>query len=339
MSPAITMPWGRCPPQWQQWWALVANPAHFDASDCRERAIAQTNNPNLVSAVRSARPGLQNLRTMPVQRPFHSVASLVAAIPDGALLALPKDESGAPCEAVREIVRQRRQRLRLLCVPACGFHADLLIGAGCVDEVEFGGIVVGELGVGQRFQAAVRAGTLRLKDSSCPALHAALQAGAKGSPFAAVRGFMGSDLLKIRTDWRVVNNPFSEAEDPVLLVPALNPDVFMFHARWADRYGNVWTGGRRDLAYTAHASRRCFVTAEEIWDGNLLADPMMAPGTLNEAYVSGVAHVPRGSWPMTLQHVHSEDTAHLGAYSARSRTDEGFAQYLDEFVFGKEVAA
>jgi glutaconate CoA-transferase, subunit A len=274
---------------------------------------------------------------MPVERPFQSLTALVGSIADAELLALPKDESGAPCEAVREIVRQRRRKLRLLCVPACGFHADLLIGAGCVEEVEFGGIVVGELGVGRRFQAAIHAGTLRLKDSSCPALHSALQAGAKGSPFAVVRGFMGSDLLKIRGDWRVINNPFAQGEDPVLVVPALNPDVFMFHARWADRFGNVWTGGRRDLAYTAHASRRCLVTVEEVWDGNLLADPIMAPGTLNEVYVSGLAHVPNGSWPMTLQHVHEEDTAHIKVYSTMARTDEGFAQYLRDFVERKEA--
>ncbi|HZP88772.1 MAG TPA: CoA-transferase [Burkholderiales bacterium] len=273
------------------------------------------------------------------ERSFDTLETMVASIPEGAMIALPKDESGAPCELVRELVRQRKQHFRLLCVPACGFHADLLIGAGCVDEVEFGGVVVGELGVGQRFQAAVRAGTLRLKDSSCPALHAALQAGAKGTPFAAVRGFLGSDLLNVRLDWKLIENPFGPGEDPILLVPAINPDVFLFHARWGDRHGNVWTGGRRDLAYTAHASRRTLVTFESIWDGNLLTDPIMSAGTLDAVYVGGLAHVPNGSWPMTLQYVHDEDTEHIKTYAAMARTDDGFAAYVREFVIDRKHAA
>lgn len=266
----------------------------------------------------------------------HSIlplAELVASIPDGAHVALPKDESGAPCAAVHELIRQCKKNLRVLCVPAGGYHVDVLIGAGGVDEVEFGGIVVGEHGVGRRFQAAVRRGRLRIKDSTCPALHAALQAGAKGSPFAAVRGILGSDLLKLRDDWKVIQNPFGAENDPILLVPAIRPDVFVFHTKWADRFGNAWTGGRRDLSYTAHASRRTLVTAESIWPGNLLEDPVMSAGTLSGFYVDGVAHVPNGAWPMGLQHAYDEDRAHIASYHESARNDDSFAAYLDEFVF------
>jgi glutaconate CoA-transferase subunit A len=208
----------------------------------------------------------------------------------------------------------------------------LLIGAGLVHTVECGGIVVGEFGAGVRFRTAVREGRLKLKDSTCPVIHAGLQAGAKGVPFASLRGIIGSDLLQVRPEWRVIDNPFTEDNDPVLLVPALTPDCFIFHARWGDRFGNVWTGGRRDLAYTAHASRNTLVTVEHVWDGNLLADPIMAAGTLSEVYVTSLAHVPGGSWPLTLQHEHDEDTSHVENYMRTARTDEGFQDYLNQFV-------
>jgi catalase len=42
---------------------------------------------------------------------------------------------------------------------------------------------------------AVRLGTIELRDSTCPAIHAGLQAGEKGLPFVALRGLNGSDLL------------------------------------------------------------------------------------------------------------------------------------------------
>lgn len=276
---------------------------------------------------------------MPVERPFVRVGDLVAGVKDGMMIAVPKDESGVAMEAERELIRRQVKNLHLLCVPAGGYQADILIGAGCISTVECAGIIVGEIGVGPRFRAAVRDGSITLRDSTCPVIHAGLQAGAKGAPFAALRGVLGSDLVRVRKEWRVIDNPFAASGDPVLVVPALNPDVFLFHARWGDRYGNVWISSRRDLAYTAHASRQTLVTVEEIWDGDLLADPVMSAGTLSSAYISAAAHVPHGTWPMTLQHVHAEDSEHIKQYMSLAQTDDGFAAYLREHVFGRRAAA
>jgi glutaconate CoA-transferase subunit A len=274
------------------------------------------------------------------ERPLIGIDQLVSIVEPGMMLAVPKDDSGAPVEIVRSLIRRGIRDLHLLCVPASGFHADLLIGAGCVGTLECGGIAVSEFGTGPRFRDAVKRGQLRLKDSSCPVIFAGLQAGEKGAPFAAIRGFFGSDLMKHRADdWRVINNPFSAAEDPVVLVPALNPDVFAFHAPWGDRYGNVWIAGRRDLAFTAHAARKTIVTIEKVWDGDLLKDEKMASGTLAAVYVSDVAHAPRGAWPMSLPHSYATDQKHIHEYMRLARTDEGFAAYLQDHVFSGKAAA
>jgi len=266
------------------------------------------------------------------ERQLLTLDELVDLVEPGAMLAIPKDESGAAMAATRALVRRGIRDLHLLCVPVCGMQADLLIGAGCVAVVECGGIVINEAGVGPRFREAVRNGAVRLRDSTCPAIHAGLQAGEKGQPFAALRGILGSDLLKHRDDWRVVDNPFADVGDPIVLVPAIHPDVFLFHAAFGDRHGNVWIGGRRDLAYTSHAARRTLVTVEEIWQGDLLADERMAPGTLGSVYVSAIAHVPRGAWPLTLQHRYLEDVEHIQRYAELARTDEGFETYLRSWV-------
>ena len=52
------------------------------------------------------------------------------------------------------------------------------------------------------------------------------------------------------------------------VLPAINPDVALFHAPLGDRLGNVWVGNRRDCVIMAHASRSTLVTVEEIHDGN-----------------------------------------------------------------------
>ena len=64
--------------------------------------------------------------------------------------------------------------------PPAGLQADLLIGASLIEALEAAAVLLGELGPAPRFAAAVTSGKLRMKDTTCPALHAALQASEKG---------------------------------------------------------------------------------------------------------------------------------------------------------------
>jgi glutaconate CoA-transferase subunit A len=272
-------------------------------------------------------------------KPLLPIEDLVAIVESGTQLAIPKDESGPAMAATRALIRHGVRDLHLLCAPVCGLQADLLIGAGCVKTVECGAIVINEIGVGPRFREAVRQGTIELRDSTCPAIHAGLQAGEKGLPFVGIRGLNGSDLLKVRKDWRVMDNPFGNGGDPVVLLPAITPDIFMFHAAWGDRFGNVWIAGRRDLAYVAHASRKTIVTVEEIWDGDLLADEKMAPGSLSSVYVTATSQVPRGCWPLSLQRRYPEDFEQIKEYAALARSDAGFAEYMRKYILSEQVAA
>ncbi|MGE0718752.1 MAG: CoA transferase subunit A, partial [Alphaproteobacteria bacterium] len=170
--------------------------------------------------------------------------ALAARIPDGASLAIPPDYSNVPMALTHALLRRGARDLRLLCVPTSGIQADLLIGAGAVAEVECAAVSLGEQGPAPRFTAAVVGGSLKYVDSTCPAIHAALQASEKGLPFMPLRGILGSDILAHRPDWKVIDNPFAEGPDPIVVLPALKPDIAVFHARWADRQGNIWVGRR-----------------------------------------------------------------------------------------------
>ena len=175
-------------------------------------------------------------------------------------------------EVVRALIRRNAKGLKLLGVPQLGLCADLLIGAGCVAEIETSAVTLGEAGLAPRFTEAAEKGEIVVRDATCPAVHTALQATEKGVPFMPLRGVLGSDLVKLRPDWKVSQNPLSQEKDPILLIPAISPDVALFHARWADEAGNVWIGRRRELATIAHASKRCFVTYEEKRSGDMLED-------------------------------------------------------------------
>ena len=262
---------------------------------------------------------------------FPDADALAAQIPDGALLAMPPDYSLPAMAVVRALVRRRARKLKLLGVPVLGLCADLLIGAGCVAEVETSAVSLGEAGLAPRFTEAVERGEIVVRDATCPMIHSGLQAAEKGVPFMPLRGVLGSDLVALRPDWKVIDNPMGE-NDPIILAPAISPDIALFHARWADRAGNVWLGRRRELATIAHAAKATLVTCESVREGDMLEDELLAPGVLASVYVTGVAEAKRGAWPLGVIDEYPIDDAHLAAYAKAARTREGFARYLDEWV-------
>jgi glutaconate CoA-transferase, subunit A len=266
-----------------------------------------------------------------------SIDNVIAPIGDGCMLVVPREVSGGPMAATRALIRRGVKRLHLVALPTSSMQADLLIGAGCVETLETSAVSLGEFGPAPRFTAATRSGTIRLKDATCPALHAALQASEKGVPFMPLRGLVGSDLLKYRDDWKVIDSPFGDS-DPIVLLPAIRPDVALIHALMADRFGNVWIGRQRELATMAHAAQKTVATVEKIHEGNLLDDPMLAAGTLPGFYVEAVAVAERGAWPLGLPDFYAADAGHLAEYARMAATETGFAEYLDKYVYEKRAA-
>ena len=267
-----------------------------------------------------------------------SVDELIARIPGGAKLALAKDSSGVPMAAIRAVIRHGIGDLHLVGVPSLGLAADLLIAAGAVKTIETAAVTLGEYGQAPCFGRAIKSGAIEILDSTCPAIYAALQAAEKGIPFIPLRGLIDTDVLRYRTDYKVIDNPFGE-DDPIVLLPAIQPDITLLHAPFGDRFGNLWVGRHRDLMQMAHASRDTLATVEELYEGDLLEDDKLAPGTLSSLYVSGFAIAKNGAWPLQLPGRYPADGDHLALYARMAATEEGVARYIAEFVTGDRAAA
>jgi glutaconate CoA-transferase, subunit A len=276
----------------------------------------------------------------PTAPPVTSLDALAASIPDGVKIALPPDYSGVAMAAARALLRRAKpvRDLHLIAVPAVGIQADMLIGAGTVARVEAAAVTLGEHGLAPRFMAALKSGEIEMLDATCPAIHAGLQAAEKGIPFMPLRGIIGSDLLRVRPDWSVINNPLAETgvRDPIVVLPAIKPDIALFHAAKADRHGNVWIGIRRELMLMAHAARATYVTVERIEDTDFLANPETAAGTIPALYITSLSIAPNGAAPVGLAGVYEPDRAALTAYASAASTADGFnawlARTLDERV-------
>lgn len=269
---------------------------------------------------------------------FVDLDELAQRVPDGVRVAIPPDYSFCAMAAVKALIRRGCRDLHLVGVPSGGFQADWLIGAGCVASVEAAAMTLGEYGLPPRFAAALREGRISMKDATCPVIHAGLQAAEKGIPFMPLRGILGSDLVKHRPDWQVIDNPMASGPDPILIVPAITPDVALFHAPRADRHGNVWIGVRRELMLMAHAARETLVTVEQVDDTDFLADDAMAAGTIPALYISAISVVPQGAQPVGLPGVYAPDTEALSAYTQAARTAEGFDAWAAEAIFSKVTA-
>ena len=273
--------------------------------------------------------------------PLENVDELAARVADGSSVAVAPDYSGCAMEVVRALIRRGAKNLHLIGVPQVGFQGDMLIGAGCVATLETAALTLGEYGPAPRFTAAVRKGTIALRDATCPVIHAGLQAAEKGIPFMPLRGILGSDLVRHRSDWKVVENPFASGDtgDPILLLPAIRPDVALFHAPLADAQGNVWIGVRRELMLMAHAAHVTLVSVEAVCDENLLADDRLAAGTIPALYISALAQAANGAWPLGLFGRYAPDHAHLRRYVEMAATADGFERYLRQYVHKQRVRA
>jgi len=258
-----------------------------------------------------------------------SIKELAKSIQNGNKVALFKD-CGVPMALGHALIEQNAKNLHLITVPTGSMLPDMLIGAGCVSTIETSGVSLGEFGLAPQFGAAVKSGKIKILDATCPAIYAGLQAAEKGIPFIPLRGLIGSDVLKNRKDFRIIDNPFLD-NDPIVALPAIKPDVAIFHAGMADVHGNIYIARQAELKILSHASTKTLVTVEKIVEFNILEQPELAAASVSAMYVDGIALAPNGAWPLNLPGYYDYDREAIKDYALAAKTDGSFETWLDAY--------
>jgi glutaconate CoA-transferase, subunit A len=253
-----------------------------------------------------------------------------------------------PMAVAYEIVRQRIRDIHLVC-HSHGQALDVLIGAGSVKRVE---LAYG--GNGRyaptciRFKKAVQRGQIQFEDYSNYQMSLRFLAGALGIPFISTKSGLGSDLLSregfpqgIRTERKVarkkvavIQNPFAEEEDKVVLLPALNPDVALVHAQYVGDDGTVRIKGLTfaDIEQ-AKSADVVIVTCEEIVPRSFIRlDPDQ--NSLPPFFIDAIVKVPYGAHPTGVYAFYDYDPKHLNLYKKVANDDSAFKDYLEEWVYG-----
>jgi glutaconate CoA-transferase, subunit A len=248
----------------------------------------------------------------------------------------------------REIIRQGRRDLHLV-MHSHGQAMDILVGAGSVSRLELAYGGTGRFApTGIRFRKAVQSGQVQVEDYSNFHMSLRFLAGALNLPFIPSCSGFESDVLnrqgfgpEVRGRGQipplkaiVTDNPFSPNREPVVLLPALTPDVALIHAQLVGEDGTVRIKGLTFLDIEqAKAASRVIVTCEEVVPSAFLRqDP--DNNSLPPFLVDAVVPAPFGAHPTACHFFYDYDPRHLNMYRQVAGDDNDFRAYLEEWVYG-----
>ena len=268
-----------------------------------------------------------------------SIEEAANLVHDGDVVALQNMATqAAPMAMVRELIRQQKRNLGLVCLVG-GMPVDWLAAAGVIDRLIGAAVSMEQFGLCQQYRKGVEEGRIRVEELSETALNARLGAGARNLPFLPTRGLIGTDLIDINENLMLIQDPFGG--ETVVACRALVPDVALVHAHRADEHGNVqyeptilWP----DIGIFPKAALKVIVTAEEIVDSEVLRrnpDRTVLPGFR----VDAVVEVPYGAHPTSFYPLYGYDTAFHVEWTKVSRDAEQTQEFLRRYVFEPETHA
>ena len=254
-------------------------------------------------------------------------------VPDGSSVAIGLAlEPFIPFAASHEIIRQQRRNLTLI-GPISDILFDQLIGAGCVDKVKAAWVGNVSEGLAHCYRRAIEQSiphSIVTEEHSNFTIGLALLAGSLGVPYIPTRSLLGSDLPRQNPTFFQQQSPLDAS--PLLLVPAIQPDVTIIHVQRSDIDGNAHFWGSLGVCEEAMlAACDVILVAEEIVSREvILSDPNRVVGPSFK--VRDVVHEPWGAHPSAVSGYYNRDHQSYHEYHTRTRTTEGFQQWLDEWV-------
>ncbi|MCC6188566.1 MAG: CoA transferase subunit A [Anaerolineales bacterium] len=230
-----------------------------------------------------------------------SLAEAAALVEPGATLALGgMTLYRRPVAFVRTLLqRPTPPRGLTLLSFTCSYEADLLVGAGLVARVRTCYFGLEGFGLAPMFTQAGNLGAIEIVEETEASLAFGLRATLASVGFMPGRGWIGTDLLRLRPDVKTIHDPYSGEE--LAAFPALRPDVAVIHALQADPQGNARLNRNPGIdSELALSAPTVIVTAEEIVPALETAD-LVAP------LVTVVAPAPRGAWPTSCHPLYPLD--------------------------------
>jgi acyl CoA:acetate/3-ketoacid CoA transferase alpha subunit len=237
-----------------------------------------------------------------------------------------------PMSLVRAIVRASLRDLTV--VSYGGPDVGLLCAARKVRKLVFGFVTLDSIPLDPHFRAAREGGAIEAVELDEGMMYWGLLAAANRLPFLPTRAGLGSDVLRVNPDLKMVRSPYGDEE--LVAMPALRLDAALAHMNRADPGGNAQYLGPDpyfDDLFLLAAERR-FVSCERIVPAeDLLKEGPAQTLVVNRTMVDGVVESPGGAHFTSCVPDYPRDESFQREYaSSAASTDawEAFqARYLD----------
>ena len=230
-----------------------------------------------------------------------------------------------PVAFVRALLRSDATDLTLVSL-TCGYESDLLVGAGRVRRLRTCYFGFEGFGLAPMFTQRATAGEIEIIEETEASLAFGMRATLARVGFMPSMAWLGTDLLQVRPDVKMVTDPYSGQE--YVAFPAIHIDVAVIHALEADRSGNARLIGNLALDQElAAVADQVIVTAERVVEE--LSGPLELPGFP----VTGVVEAPHGAWPTSCYPDYGLDGEELLDFIDACSAGE-FDAYLERVLTG-----
>jgi len=205
-----------------------------------------------------------------------------------------------------------------------GIESDLLVGAGMISRVRSCYFGLEIFGLAPMFTHYANHGLIEVIEETEASLAFGLRAQMAGIGFMPGRGWIGTDLPRLRPDVKTIIDPYTNEE--LMAFPAIHPDFAVIHALRADQEGNAQIGDNKgidlELALTA---RTAIITSEEIVEELNKAD-IVAP------LVDSLILANQGAMPTSCHPLYSLDGEQILAYTDQVSDPASFDQYISNWI-------
>lgn len=243
--------------------------------------------------------------------------------------------SRTPIAMIWALIRARRRNLKVS-RSIVSTEGDLLYASGASDHIMTSWFSQGIVwGVSKVMRHYTEKKLARFEEWSHMSMGLRYRAGAMGVPFIPTRAMIGSDVGRmVESQVHAMKCPFTG--EPLVLLPALNPDVALIHVQRADRYGNAQFDGLQFMDIDiAMAANRVILTTERLISNDQIR---RAPDQTKIPFftVDAVVEVPYGSAPHECYGLYEPFFSHMDHYAALTKKDAagGVKAYLDEYYYG-----
>jgi glutaconate CoA-transferase, subunit A len=253
-----------------------------------------------------------------------------------------------PMAVVRAICRSDLTDLTV--VAYGGPDVGLLCATGKVRKVVCGFVTLDSIALDPYWRAARQHGLVDVMEVDEGMFFLGLQAAAWRVPFLPTRAGLGSDVLSVNSDLRLVRSPYGIGspflEDPddadveLVAVPALHLDAAIVHTNRADTAGNgqvLSPDAFFDPLFLGAATRR-FVTTERVVENGALVGEghPLSSVSIHRMLTDGVAEAPGGAHFTANPPDYGRDEAFQKEYAAAAADAAEWEAFAARYVLVSE---